>query len=167
MFGWLKRRIQLASLQAATEDIDRIIASLQGMTASEVGMLVALATFIRVNLKSEGIDLQVLLSGDSPPKSDAEHTAILQLHRLIRTFQSQGQMSDAAALMLWQHSLRIATLYPELRNKGRVLWHEAQRGFSSVEGALDDIGELTGREIPIEAYISYRFVPYAFRSINS
>lgn len=167
MFAWLRRRTQLASLRSATEDVDRVIATLQGMTAGEIGMLVALATFIRINLRSDGIDLVQLLSGNTPPKSDAELNALLQLPRLVRQFQEAGQMSDAGALLLWQQSLRISALYPELRNKGRVMWNEASRGFDSVEVALDDIGDLTGRDMPKEAYETYRFVPYAFTAMGS
>ena len=162
MFDWLKRRAQLSGLRAATEDVERFHASLRGMSDPEIGMLLALATAIRLNLRNENVDIASLLSGDGLSPSEAELDALVRLPRLIKECQREGQMSDAAALMVWYHSLRIAALYPELRIKGREVWVELCRGFDFAEDAVDDLEFMIGKKLPVNVSEEYRFVPYAF-----
>lgn len=167
MLGWLKRRAELASLRAATEDLDRFLAGLQGATSEELGVLVAIATFLRANLRKEGILPDSVLGIGLPATPDEEITAVMQLPRLIKLFQKEGQSSDAAGAMVWLHSVRVIALYPELRNKGREMWRELSRGFGQAPQALNDIQALAGKPVPAAAFDMIEFVPPPLSMANS
>ena len=161
MLNWLKRRTQLAGLRAATEDIERYLAYLRGGSPSELGMLVAIATILRMNLRREGSLPDALFDFGPDAPDDIQIAALLGMPKLIRVFQKEGQLSDASRLMLWFHTARALVLYPELRNHARAMWREVIRGFDCAEEALNDIGNVTGEPVPREAYEMFSFVPPA------
>ena len=156
--NWIKRKVQLAAVKGAREDLERFVLSLRGMSSEEIGTLVAVATVIRVNLQSQG-GLPEGALGVGLPVSGAEHADIQAcLSNLVRLFQKERQPSDAAGAMVWLHSLR-SFAYPEIRLLCRCMWEELARGFPHAERALTDIEALTGKSIPDEAIRSCNFVP--------
>jgi hypothetical protein len=159
VFGWLKRRAELASLRAATEDMERFLAGLQGGTSEEMGGVVATATLIRLYLREEGILPDELLGIGLHPTPDQEIAVIVKLPRYIQLLQQKDQLADAAGVMVWLHTVRAIVLYPELRNKGREIWRELARGFSHAPQALRDKEEFFGTVIPPQAYDMVDFVP--------
>jgi hypothetical protein len=167
MLGWLKRRAELASLRAATQDLDRFLAHLQGATSEELGMVVAIATILRINFRNEGILPDAVVGVGLPATPDEEISTIIQLPRWIQLFQKEGQPSDAAGAMVWLPSVRVIALYPERRNKGREMWRELHRGFGNDPQALDDIQALTGKSVPTEAFDMVEFVPPSLRPLNT
>lgn len=48
MFGWLKRKLN------GTRELEHFVASLRAISASDLGALVALATVIRLNMRTAG-----------------------------------------------------------------------------------------------------------------
>ena len=66
MFGWLKRKTQLAMIRSMDEDIERFIISLRGADEERFGMVVAMA------------DSSLIYYSSSPPRSkkkkDSLHT---------------------------------------------------------------------------------------------
>lgn len=52
--NWLKRKIQIASVRGAREDLERFNASLRSATDGQIGMVVAIATVIRLRLTVSG-----------------------------------------------------------------------------------------------------------------
>jgi hypothetical protein len=79
---------------------------------------------------------------------------------MVREFQKIGQPSDAAGTMVWLHSMR-ALAFPEVRELGRDMWKELQRGFPYVSDALSAIEALTGNSLPTGADTACTFVPEA------
>jgi len=80
------------------------------MDSSAIAMLVAMATHMRHNLaRHKGYDLldPIVLMGVTPE-------AVLELSRLTTEYQKAEERSDAAAMMVWVHTLRAAAR-PELR----------------------------------------------------
>jgi hypothetical protein len=58
MFGWLKRRVELAVVNSRDQDIDRFIRGLKGASSPEVGAIVACAAHWRNVLEARfGWDL--------------------------------------------------------------------------------------------------------------
>ena len=155
---WLKRRIQLAGVRGGTEDLERFITSLRGQSDEELGMLVGLATLLRINFRAGGF-LPDEAIGIGMPLAEGEQAQVqYKLSQLARAFQKEGQLTDAAGAMVWLHTLR-AFGYPELRLLGRSMWKELRRGFAYAEEGLDQIEELTGKSIPREAKATYDFIP--------
>lgn len=154
--NWLKRKIQLSSVKAAQEDLERFMLSLRGASNGELGMLIAIATIIRLRLTQSGSLPRYALA--LPTLSDGTEMIQLHLANIVREFQKMGQPSDAAGAMIWLHSMR-ALAFPEVRYLGRQMWKELQRGFPYAPGALNDIEALTGKELPAEAWDACTFIP--------
>ncbi len=154
--NWFKRKIQIASVKTATEDLERFLKSLRGTSDEEIGMLVVVATMIRVNLRKGG-----RLPDDYlriPARGDGSAHAPLYLSRLIRTFQKIDQPTDASGAMVWLHTLR-SLAFPELRVLGREMWGELQRGFPYVERSFSEFEAMTNSPVSAEVRKEARFLP--------
>jgi hypothetical protein len=146
MLGWIKRKVQIASLKSQNEDIDRFIAGVRGADALQVGMIVAVATTHRNVLLSKGINLL------DPIEAMERHPFfLLQLGGFIRDVQKRNRPEEAPGWMVWLHTIRAA-ITPELRFKGRILWKELARGFPCVEDAAHDLFVLGGLTLNVEGY---------------
>jgi hypothetical protein len=154
--NWLKRKVQIASVRAAREDLDRFNASLRGATDREIGMVMAIATIIRLRLTTSGRLPRNAFALPTPGDGSAQLQ--LYLSGMVREFQKIGQPSDAAGAMVWLHSMR-ALGFPEVRELGRDMWKELQRGFPYVSDALSDIEALTGNQLAAGADTACTFVP--------
>jgi len=150
---WLRRKIELKTVEATRDDLQRFVWSLRGAADEELGTIVAVATMIRLRMEQAG---SFPTNALSLPGYDARFQ--LDLANLVRTFQKVDQLSDAAGAMVWLHTVR-ALGCPEARELGREMWVELQRGFAHVEDALDGIEALTQRAVPAEAWEEYAFVP--------
>jgi hypothetical protein len=126
MFKWMKRKAELAIVKSAKEDIDRFISMVRGISAEEVGLVVATATHYRNALAKEGIDLL------HPMKAEELDPAIaVKIRRAITAAQKEDP-AGATGWMVWLHTLRAANIL-EIRFEGRLLWSELSRGFPHVE----------------------------------
>ena len=159
MFGsWRKRRAQLNAVRDATADLERFVLSLKGQSADELGMLVAIAAVIRMNMRQEG-RLPDEALGVGVPLSDDQQDAIqANMSRLTREWQKMNQPTDAAGGMVWLHSLR-ASRYPEVRLLGRQMWGELQRGFPTAFQAFDFIEKATQKPLPLGCLQASQFIP--------
>ena len=156
MGNWLKRKIQIASVKAATEDLERFLKSLRGASDEEIGMLVVVATMIRVNLRKKGRLHDEYLRIPTP--GDGSGYAPLFLSRLIKTFQKNGQPTDASGAMVWLHTVR-SLAFPELRVLGREMWGELHRGFPYVERSFSEIEAMTNSPVSDMVRIEAKFLP--------
>jgi hypothetical protein len=144
VFGWLKRKAQLAVISAAEKDIDRFLASLRGADLDQLGMIVAVATHWRNAFKRDGIGLL------DPYEAERKNPALLMiLNRFLKDVQKDNP-TFAVGIMVWLHTVRAATI-PEIRYKGRMMWGELAKGFPRVEEAGADLSALTGVPLQLEA----------------
>jgi len=152
MFGWLKRKLD------GTRELERFVTSLRGMSASELGALVAIATVVRINMRNNGHlpDAALDVAGGLPPEK--QFAAQWKMTTLVQEFQKMGQPSDAAGAMVWSHSMRAGAT-PELRLLGRQMWGELSRGFPHVAEAIEDIVTVTGNTLPPEVALEAEFIP--------
>jgi hypothetical protein len=145
MFGWLKRRIQMAVVNSFDQDIDRFISGLKGAGDSEVGAIVACATHWRNVLEAQfGWDL------DHPDLVVAAQDigAAMKLNRMIREVQ-QSEPAMAVGLMVWLHSVR-ASQTPEIRLRGREMWAELERGIPHAYDGAEGFRIVGGMNLNIE-----------------
>lgn len=121
------------------KELEKFVSNLRALDGAEVGMIVALATRQRHILAVEYgwflLDPFVTLQRDPG--------AAITLNALIRAAQRRGQEPLAAGMMVWLHSLR-AMQSPELRQGGRDLWRQLQRGFPYCDQAQDEFYAVSG-----------------------
>lgn len=156
--NWLKRRIQLVQIRNGTQDLERFLLSLEGMSDEELGYLVGLASVLRCNFRRLGFLPDAAIGVGLPLPREEQANALWELSKLVRALQSENQLTDAGGAMVWLHTLR-ALKFPELRSLGRKMWRELARGFPHVEEAFEQMQMLTGKPVPEEARASCEFVP--------
>jgi hypothetical protein len=132
MFGWLKSRVQKASVDAMRDDLERFARSLEGASSQEAADVLMMATLVRLQLEKSG---QLVPSAFSPMHSSDSLEADLlplKINRFISDMQKQGKMELAAGAMVWLHTARVV-VNPELRLLGRTMWKELQRGLPAID----------------------------------
>jgi hypothetical protein len=145
--GWLERKFYNWGIGAQKREIDPWLDNLRSVNGDEVGALLAVATHIRHGLELRlGVDLL-----DPILTHTAKPDLIFELHRIVKHCQSTGQQSDAAGVMVWLFTLRCGAAL-ELRQRGRELWKELQRGYPHVKEAADSLGALSGKTINIDGF---------------
>jgi hypothetical protein len=152
MFGWLRRKLD------GTQELERFVTSLRGMSAPELGTLVAIATIVRINMRNDGHlpDAALHVAGGLSPEKQL--AAQWKMTTLVQQFQKLGQPSDAAGAMVWSHSMRAGAT-PELRLLGRQMWGELSRGFAHAPEAIEDLVALSPNPLPPGLSREYRFIP--------
>lgn len=158
MFKWLGRKVEIAGIQAASTDLDRFIAGLRGASDAEVGFMVAMATLLRLRMQEAG-ELPRFALDLSLPR-DQKQADLLQwkLNRTVNGFQKLGQPTDAAASMVWLHSVRALNM-PELRSQGRTMWSQLTRGFPTSVESAQEICQLMGLGLPERISSEVTFIP--------
>lgn len=163
MFRWLQKKITNLATDAQRDDLNRFYESLRGMDDESIASLVAWATCVRINMEDNRIIPQGMWSHyDFPFELDTVKIAVTFDH-LVQDFQKAGKLHDAAAVMVWWHSMRAITTL-ELRWLGKQIWKELMRGFKGASGAAWDL-KTQGfiKNIPPRALSEFEFVPPALR----
>jgi hypothetical protein len=128
--GWLSRSVNKWASDKQFEELASFIANLRAMDGPEIGYVLAIATHIRHGMEGDGHNVMDPIVYTSQNPSFA-----LYLSRMIIEAQKQGRNPEAAALMIWLHTMR-AGIRIELRSLARELWSQLERGFPYVEQAL-------------------------------
>jgi hypothetical protein len=97
------------------------------MNSDEIGMVVAQATHMRIDYL-ERLEVDLL---EPSVAFEQDPYLLVTLSKTIGDFQKNGQMNDAAAMMIWLHTLRSMATF-EVRPHGRELWRQLARGFPHV-----------------------------------
>lgn len=139
--GWALRR-QRAEVSA-------FIANLRAMDGEEIGALVVLATDARHNLEALGHQVS-----DPIVYFSRNPAFISTLNSSIRELQKLGKLQEAAALMVWLHTMRAGARL-ELRQLGRDLWREMARGFPYVGTSVAEVELLLGRKLQVGDALSF------------
>jgi hypothetical protein len=163
--NWLKKRTDAAAVRAVAADINKFIVSLQQHSDEEIGMIVALATIVRINLRAAEVLPDAAL-GHGAPLSPSEQARVeTQVARFVRRLQKTEQPRDTAGALIWVHSLR-AFRYPELRVLGRHMWTELERGFIHVFRALTFIEDATSKQLPLGSLQGSQFIPLGLEPLD-
>lgn len=137
--GVFSRIFNAWALRTQQREMQRFVDQLAAMDGAEIGLLLAVATHMRNNLEDEGkmlMDPIVTIPVDPSP--------ILILRGMITEYQKARSMSDAAAAMVWLHTMRVGARH-ELRGTARAMWRELSRGMPHVSGASVDVYRITGQ----------------------
>lgn len=143
--GWLSRW----TLNSQKKEIQTFIDGLSSMDGAEIGGLVVVVTHIRNNLEDLGFRLM-----DPIVDYPFDPTVTLRLVGIIKEYQKSKQLTEAAGVMVWLHTMRVGGRH-ELRPQAREMWRQLGRGFPHVENAAFEILKLTLTPPKIEGYDRY------------
>lgn len=136
------------AVKRGKKELQEFIGKLNVLDSDDIGMVVAMATHYKNQLEQDGHNVS-----DPIVYCSINHFFALDLSRYIKGLQKIGRFQDAAALMVWLHTIRGSGAgCLELRGLGREMWKELSRGFSYVEEKKDALEELTGEPVNIESY---------------
>lgn len=135
----LSRIFNTWALRTQQREIQSFVNQLAAMDGVEIGLLLAVATHMRNNLEDEGKMLM-----DPMMSIPIDPSPILILRGMITEYQKVRSMSDAAAAMVWLHTMRVGARH-ELRGTARMMWRELSRGMPHVAGASMDVYRITGQ----------------------
>ena len=148
MIGKLfKQKLGNFSRQQHKKELLPFLQKLRDGDDDDVGMVVAIATIIRMQiLRKSDLLQEVLDSGYSAPPGKLSDI-LLNLSSLAKDLQKDGRTHDLTGVAVWLHTLRCFA-HPEFQDYGRAMWAEMSRGIDYVDHALDGLEELLGNSIP-------------------
>lgn len=161
MFGWAKKKLEVASANAMREDMSRFIAGLRGADNWEIASMLVVANALRLNLIKMGkipeaaLDFSISRDDETQMKCDLCSVALASA---VNQFQKMGQPSDAFGAMVWLHSVRALNT-PEIRSLGREMWGELIRGFPFVDEPLEEMKRLVGNRLAEDLQYELMFIP--------
>lgn len=151
LLDWLKTGFQSNSkdraLEASRKELRKYIDGLKTMPDEDLGVILAVATVIRINMENEGFIPKGLFSEDALPSSNDLGKYQMELNNLVRDFNRARQPTDAVSALLISYSLRCLNV-ADLRGSGREMWGALSRGFPMVERALKLGEEQKGEPFP-------------------
>lgn len=156
--GWLLERMRGRALAAGAREVAQFVEGLAAIGDADMGVLLAVAAVIRVNMETHGVLPEGVFTEGPLPDAEALGTYQLSINRLARQFRRMGNATDSAAAMVWSYSLRCLNV-PELRPLGRRLWGELARGVPHAKAALAQGEREKGEALPPRVWREWRLVP--------
>lgn len=154
---YLRGELHGQAAKTAEKEILRYIKLLKKMNTDEIAMLVAVSTIVRLNME----DQRLFPSANFPDLFKKSIDLELQktLNKLAKSLKKSKKKMDAAAVMVWLHSVRALNM-PEVRDLGIEMWALLQSGFPRVPNALKELDKVVTKKIPDRVRGEYRFVPF-------
>ncbi|MEC7472908.1 MAG: hypothetical protein VX946_06065 [Pseudomonadota bacterium] len=114
------------AIRRQRKELESFIERLRSLDGADIGFLLAVATDIRAKLEKSGFRMM-------DPIVDFHCDPLLptKLNSIVRDFQKRKMMAEAAGAMVWLHTARAGARI-ELRQLGRDMWKQLQRGFPHV-----------------------------------
>jgi hypothetical protein len=139
MFKWLQKKAHSSFVGVQEREMRAWINNLAALDSSEVaGILVMAMHFRNTLLGNGGPDL---LFPFVAIKNDP--MIAIKLNKQLQELQNENLFSVASGAIVWLFTIRAA-FEPELRDLGRQLWTQLERGFPSANDAVIGFHELTG-----------------------
>ena len=158
IFDWLKQIFGKQARNSNLREVTGFIDGLRSMTDEDMGVVIAVATVIRVNMEKEGFLPKGLFKEPTLPSSAALGRYQMDLNKLVRQFNKMGQPTDGVGALVISYSLRCLNV-PDLREYGRDMWEVLSRGFPHAEKALKDGEEAKGEPFPKQVWTEWRTIP--------
>ena len=140
--------IRQKAMDIATErmkkEIKDYITLLKSSDDEEVGLALVLTTDFAQNYKSEtGIDLY------NPSLALSLNDNItLEFSSTIEKLQAEGNNAEAAPMLAWGHTLRAISNH-QIRELGREMWWELQRGLPHIKEKRTSLEIIFGKYVDI------------------
>ncbi len=155
---WLVDHLQERALKSSTKEMRRFIDGLKRTSDRGLGLVIACATVVRVNMEIHGAMAEGLVQRAGQASSEELGIMQMRLNRLSRQFSKRRQQGDAMGAMVLSYSLRSLNV-PDLLPLGREMWGELRRGFAHVEEALREGESRNGKPFDARAWKEWRLIP--------
>ena len=158
LFDWLAKAFRYDPVDASRREINKFIEGLESMSDEDLGVVVAVATVIRVDLEEKG-HIPEHLFGDTqlPPPKELNRVQFA-LQDLVRQFNQMQQHTDAVATLAIAYSVRCLNV-PDMRAPGRYMWEILARGFPHAEKVLKTGEENRDEPLPQRVWEEWQQVP--------
>ena len=153
IFDWFQQTVNNQVRNTSLTEVRAFIDGLHSMTDEDIGVVIAVATVIRVNMEKEGLLPEGIFKEPTLEPSAALGEYQVELNELVRQFNKLGQPTDGVGALVISYSLRCLNA-PFLREYGRDMWEVLSRGFPHAEKALRDGEETKGEPFPKQSVIS-------------
>ena len=166
IFDWLKQTFDNQVRNTSLREVKAFINGLRSMTDEDMGVLIAVATVIRVNMEKEGFLPKGLFKEPTRASSAALGEYQVELNKLVHEFNKLGQPTDGVGALVISYSLRCLNV-PFLKEYGRDMWGVLSRGFPHAEKALRDGEETKGKPFPKQVWREWRTIPLGLDPRNT
>lgn len=154
----LKKAFGFGPKLTAEEEISQFVEGLRSMTDEDMGIILAVATVVRVNLEDQN-HLPVGIYGNAQlPPQQILMSKMVDLAKVARHFDRLGQTTDAVAAVAVLNTLRCLNS-AELRHLGRGIWAELARGTPHVKKALAEGERNRDDPFPKRVWKEYQIIP--------
>ena len=154
----LKKAFGLSPKITAEEEITRFTEGLRSMSDEDMGIILAVATVVRVNLEDQKHLPVGIYDNAQLPAPNALMKKMVDMAKVARHFDRLGQSTDAVATVAVLNTLRCLNS-AELRHLGRGIWAEMARGLPHVEKAFHEGESNKGEPFPKRVWKEYTKVP--------
>ena len=161
----LKKAFGLGPKLTAEEEILRFTEGLGSMTDEDMGIILAVATVVRVNLEDQNHLPTGIYDNAQLPPASVLMGKMVDLAKVARHFDRLGQTTDAVAAVAVLNTLRCLNA-PELRHLGRGIWAEMARGTPYVKKALAEGERNKGEPFPKRVWKEFAKVPKGFEPLT-
>lgn len=158
--------MQARAIEAGRKEVQRFIDSLRDLNDTDMGVVLAVTTVIRVNMQKETLLPKDIYTAKTLPPAGQLGRFQLDLNKLAGQFNKRGQPTDALGTLVISYSLRCLNV-PEFRHLGSEMWTELKRGYASVETALVDGEETKGEKFPKGVWKAWQEIPVGLEPSGS
>jgi hypothetical protein len=158
----LKKAFGFAPKLTAEEEIKSFIEGLRTMSDEDMGIILAVATVVRVNLEDQKhLPIGIYDNAKLPPPNVLMNKMV-DMAKVARHFDRLGQTTDAVATVAVLNTLRCLNA-AELRHLGPGIWAEMGRGTPHVKRALVEGERSKGAPFPKRVWKEYTKVPVGLK----
>ncbi len=154
------------ALNSSRKAVQDYIHGLKQMTDHDLGVILAVSTVIRVNMEDQGFLPKGLYTDQALPSTSELGKYQIDLNKLVRDFNKMRQHTDAVGALLISYSLRCLNV-PDVRDIGRDMWAEMQRGFPHGEAALKQGEKEKGEPFPKRAWQEWSMIPVGLEPVET
>lgn len=166
MKNWLMDLMQGPAQKSAGREVTRFIEGLRRTPDRDMGVIVGIATVIRINMEVHGVIPERIFQTDTLPSTNELGVMQMRINETARQFRKMRNAADATGAMIWSYSLRCLNV-PELRPLGGEMWAELKRGFPHAEEALDEGQERVGKPFEARVWEEWSMIPLGLEPVDS
>jgi hypothetical protein len=156
--NWLGERDRKRALDISFREIRKFLDGMKQLSDEDMGIVVAVAHVIRVEIEDKGALPPGLFGNATLPSTDELGKIQYEMNQLIRHFNRLKQPTDALAATVLSLSLRCLNV-PELRGLGQEMWGEMSRGFPYAENVLKTGEKNRGEPLPARIWSEWNRIP--------